>query len=582
MLIVFATLASAVGAAEFTLRWADNSKNETGFKVERATGSNGTFAQVATTGANVTSYVDRSLAAATLYRYRVRAYNGAGHSSYSNIASGTTPAAGANSAPTLSTIANRTIAEDGTTGAVAFTVGDAQTSAGSLTLSATSSNTTLLPVSRITFGGSGANRTLTARPAANASGSTVVTVTVSDGSLTTRRSFTLTVTAVNDTPTVSSIADRTVPRSGSTGPISFTVGDAETQASQLRVSASSSNQSLIPNSRIVLGGSSANRTISVTPQTGATGTATVTVSVSDGAASIAERFVVSVGGSTTQTTGTNTAPTVTAIPTQNISANSSTGALAFTIGDAQTSAGNLVLKQGSTNQALVPLGNIVFGGSGTNRTVTVTPVQNTTGWSTIYVKVSDGSLTRTISFVVNVSVGLTFGDIGTPSTAGTQKTTGSSIEIQAAGTGIGGTRDQFRYGRTYVHGDSELTVRVGSLTNTHTSAKAGLMFRGSLAVNAPFVFVSVSAGGNVSLQVRATAGGTAAVRRTQSGKPPEWLKLTRVGNAFHAFQSEDGKSWRWIESVTVTLPATTWAGLAVTSHVPSTRTRAVFDGLSLD
>ena len=67
----------------------DNSNNETGFKLERS--RNGTtFTQIANLGANVTSYPDTTLTAGTLYYYRVKAYNGVGGSTYSNIANATT------------------------------------------------------------------------------------------------------------------------------------------------------------------------------------------------------------------------------------------------------------------------------------------------------------------------------------------------------------------------------------------------------------------------------------------------------------------------------------------------------------
>jgi hypothetical protein len=51
---------------------------------------------------------------------------------------------------------------------------------GSLTVSGSSNNTTLVPNANIVFGGSRANRTVTVTPAANQTGS-ATTVTVSDG-----------------------------------------------------------------------------------------------------------------------------------------------------------------------------------------------------------------------------------------------------------------------------------------------------------------------------------------------------------------------------------------------------------------
>ncbi|MDQ3881003.1 MAG: hypothetical protein M3295_08020, partial [Chloroflexota bacterium] len=72
-----------------------------------------------------------------------------------------------NTAPTISDIPNQTIDEDGTTGALSFTIGDPDTAISALTVSGSSSNTTLVPNANISFGGSGANRTVTVTPAAN-------------------------------------------------------------------------------------------------------------------------------------------------------------------------------------------------------------------------------------------------------------------------------------------------------------------------------------------------------------------------------------------------------------------------------
>jgi hypothetical protein len=106
----------------------------------------------------------------------------------------------ANTAPTISDIPDQTANEDTPTSALSFTIGDAETAAGSLTVSGSSSNTTLVPNTNIVFGGSGANRTVTVTPAANQSGTATITVTVSDGSLTASDTFVLTVNAVNDAP----------------------------------------------------------------------------------------------------------------------------------------------------------------------------------------------------------------------------------------------------------------------------------------------------------------------------------------------------------------------------------------------
>src|SRR3972149_4782175 len=60
-------------------------------RIERKTGISGTFAQFATVGANVTSYIDSGLTSGSTFCYRLLAYNVAGDSAYSTEACGTTP-----------------------------------------------------------------------------------------------------------------------------------------------------------------------------------------------------------------------------------------------------------------------------------------------------------------------------------------------------------------------------------------------------------------------------------------------------------------------------------------------------------
>lgn len=107
-----------------------------------------------------------------------------------------------NTAPTITNITNKSTNEETATSPIPFTIGDTWTPPGSLTLVKNSSNTTLVPLANIVFGGSGANRTITITPAANQTGSVTITVTVSDGALTATDTFGLFVDNVNDAPTV--------------------------------------------------------------------------------------------------------------------------------------------------------------------------------------------------------------------------------------------------------------------------------------------------------------------------------------------------------------------------------------------
>ena len=79
-----------ISNSQINISWTDNSTNEDGFKIERKTTSSGTYLEIAQVGANVNSYNNTGLSGGTQYCYRVRSYNGAGNSAYSNEACNTT------------------------------------------------------------------------------------------------------------------------------------------------------------------------------------------------------------------------------------------------------------------------------------------------------------------------------------------------------------------------------------------------------------------------------------------------------------------------------------------------------------
>src|SRR5262245_25838536 len=68
------------------LNWIDSASNESGFEIERKIGTDGTFILVVTLEANQSFYSDESVAPGVTYCYRVRAFNPAGASAYSNEA----------------------------------------------------------------------------------------------------------------------------------------------------------------------------------------------------------------------------------------------------------------------------------------------------------------------------------------------------------------------------------------------------------------------------------------------------------------------------------------------------------------
>ena len=124
-------------SSQAVLTWTDNANNEASYLVERQTGT-GTFTQIATLSANVTSYTDTTVAAGLTYSYRVRAATGTVFSSYSNTASVTLSA----------TVVSITATDNG----AAETLGTAVANTGTFLVTRTGSSTSALTVT-FTVGG---------------------------------------------------------------------------------------------------------------------------------------------------------------------------------------------------------------------------------------------------------------------------------------------------------------------------------------------------------------------------------------------------------------------------------------------
>lgn len=172
-------------------------------------------------------------------------------------------------------------------------------------------------------------------------------------------------------------------------------------------------------------------------------------------------------------------------------------------------------------------------------------------------------------------------DIGAPVLAGSVVLEGQSAMLQAAGSGIGGKRDQFYFYASSEPGDFDVQVRVAWLKNTDLWAKAGLMLREQVAAESRFsgVFATPS-GAGCTFQARETEGGAAAYQGTfPSNLPFTWLRLRRVGDVVTGFAGYDGRRWTVLGSKSIDLGTNTLFGLAVTSH-STNLTTARFEGLA--
>ena len=100
---------TVASTTQINLSWTDNSTNETGFKIERRTGTS-IYAVVGTVNSDVLTFSDTGLTPSTTYTYRVYAYNAVGNSlTYTNEVTLTTTALLA--LPTLTTTAASSITQ---------------------------------------------------------------------------------------------------------------------------------------------------------------------------------------------------------------------------------------------------------------------------------------------------------------------------------------------------------------------------------------------------------------------------------------------------------------------------------------
>lgn len=297
-----------------------------------------------------------------------------------------------NTPPTISAIADQSVNEDGSL-VVNFTVGD-DGELSALTVTADASNASLLPTSGIVLGGSGANRTIQLTPAANGFGDVTITITVSDGEKTTTEDFVLTITPVNDPPTVSAIADVLTAEDTAAADIVFTLADVETAIANLDVTVESSDPLLFPPANLVLTRNGADQTLRLIPAANRSGSATITVTVTDEQEGAVERsFLATV-------TAVNDPPTISPLDDVAGPEDAAITDLAFTMGDQETAADEISVEVESDNATLFPADRLSIVGTGANRTLRLTPAANQFGSAVITVTATDGDGTTTTEIFV--------------------------------------------------------------------------------------------------------------------------------------------------------------------------------------
>jgi len=170
------------------------------------------------------------------------------------------------------------------------------------------------------------------------------------------------------------------------------------------------------------------------------------------------------------------------------------------------------------------------------------------------------------------------GDVGSVGLTGSAGFANGVFTIKGAGADIWGTADGFRFVYQPFTGDGEIVARVASLTTTNGYAKAGVMFRQSLAANSMHTMMVLTPSYGAEFSVRSSTGGSTAVTGLGGVAAPYWVKLVRSGNTFTGYIASGG-TWRQVGSTTIAMGSTVYIGLAVCSHNTAALTTATIDNV---
>lgn len=375
----------------------------------------------------------------------------------------------------------------------------------------------------------------------------------------------------NTAPVISSIAAQTINVNTSTGPLAFMIGDAETPATNLSVSASSSNPILVPVGGIALSGSGSVWTVTVTPAAGQTGTATIALTVCDPLLCTTTNFLLTVIPLPTIVLSSPTnGSTYTTPATINLAAD--VAANGHNITAVQFFNGSTLLGKVLTQPYSFSWTNVAAG------TFSLTA-------QVVY----DANLVVSSGTGISISVGAPSAlplpwqtaDVGNPGLPGSAASSNGTFTVQGAGN-ISGSGDNFRFLYQNLSGDGEIRAQIYSAQNTGNGDLTGAMIRESLTSGSKYALMGLSPGTTFRWQRRSgTGNGTSSTKAGNSAPPNVWVRLVRSGNTLSGYKSADGINWSLVNSSTISMAPNIFIGLAIASGSTNVLATSLFTNLTV-
>lgn len=135
------------------------------------------------------------------------------------------------------------------------------------------------------------------------------------------------------------------------------------------------------------------------------------------------------------------------------------------------------------------------------------------------------------------------------------------------GGGMDPEEDSFHFAQRELEGDFAFSFRLDDLYSMGGSeVEGGAMARSSLSPSAAFVGVASTGVEGLVVRYRTQDGMAGASYGVDWLPLPQWLRLTRTGEAVRLFLSEDGIHWRLLDHLEVDLGQQALAGVYCSSH----------------